>query len=293
MIAKAPNKIQNSSSDEDARVITVEADIHEASESVQSFVGNDMSIDPSIQISNIVSSSSSENEKQSNSKAPVVVPNAFNSRTVVQSVGHGPLQLGTRLPAAQAYATDTLPNTEQNVAGPRRSNRTQKPTTRCSCCTDDKHSVHPGKKYEKRIRPSKRKQVLSPIVQSPQTHSISQPTTPLGTQTHFPSLGDSQRMTPPTLTLQTTQKTLTPPRQDITLEQSTNKTNVIESRDLLSMKKDNYLCFIAADGTVSSITGKNLLENGLLNKLSPTTKFTVGDVIEMGSSKQKVFGLVI
>ena len=61
--------------------------------------------------------------------------------------------------------------------------------TCCSCCTDDKHSVHPGKKHEKRIRPSKRKQVLSPIVQSPQIHSISQPTTPLGTQTRFPSLG--------------------------------------------------------------------------------------------------------
>ena len=100
-------------------------------------------------------------------------------------------------------------------------------------------------------------------------------------------------MTLPRLTLQTTQKTLRSPHQDITLEKSTNKTNVIESRDLLSMKKDNYLCFIAADGTVSSIIGKNLLENGLLNKLSPTTKFTVGDVIEMGTSKQKVFASVI
>ena len=44
-------------------------------------------------------------------------------------------------------------------------------------------------------------------------------------------------MTLPRLTLQTTQKTLTSPHQDITLEKSTNKTNVIESRDLLSMKK--------------------------------------------------------
>ena len=159
MIANALNKIQNSSSDEDARVITVEADIHEAPESVQSVVGNDMTIDPSIQISNIVSSSSSENEKQSNSKAHVVVPNAFNNRTAVQSVGHGPLQLGTRLPdAAQAHATDTLPNTEQNVAGPRRSNRTRKSTNRCSFCTEDKHSGHPGKKRKQRIRPSKRKQ---------------------------------------------------------------------------------------------------------------------------------------
>ena len=66
----------------------------------------------------------------------------------------------------------------------------------------------------------------------------------------------------PRLTLQTTQKTLTSP-----LEKSTNKTNVIESRDLLSKKKDNYLCFIAAD----QYNRKILLENGL-NKLSPTTK---------------------
>ena len=107
MIAKALNKIQNSTSDEDARVITVEADEHEARESVQSFVGR------GIILSRFLTSflpALREIKEQGNSKA-----------------------------------TDTLPDPEQNAVGPRLSNRTRKPTVGCSCCTNDHNSGRPGK----------------------------------------------------------------------------------------------------------------------------------------------------
>ncbi|XP_014296551.1 putative uncharacterized protein DDB_G0284695 [Microplitis demolitor] len=67
--------------------------------------------------------------------------------------------------------------------------------------------------------------------------------------------------------------------------------NVYETRDNLEMQKNCYLCFINADGTVSSEIGKQFLVSGYL-KSSPLTNYKTGQVIKMGTSKKKVLALV-
>lgn len=68
--------------------------------------------------------------------------------------------------------------------------------------------------------------------------------------------------------------------------------NIIETNDNLEMVRDNYICFISADGTVSNEIGKRLIELGFLT-LSPSKKLQLGQVLVSGTKKKKTFGLVI
>ncbi|KAK0072195.1 hypothetical protein PV326_000314, partial [Microctonus aethiopoides] len=69
--------------------------------------------------------------------------------------------------------------------------------------------------------------------------------------------------------------------------------NIIDSRDNLKMKKDNYICFLSADGTVSSEISERFIEKGWLKNVNPHTKFETGDILINEIKKKFIFGLVV
>ncbi|XP_046484824.1 uncharacterized protein [Neodiprion pinetum] len=69
-------------------------------------------------------------------------------------------------------------------------------------------------------------------------------------------------------------------------------TNLIETRDNLEMRKDNYLCFISTNGIALGEIGKFLDEKGYLKNIKPVTEYQIGHIIILGTPKKRIIALV-